>query len=97
MGKDEEAIKALEHIAKVNGKPKPDKLQLLSGIQASHKHKPEDEKFKSNFLKKLESILQNVKSLIDTREGLKRTIIVWILFIVVGLNQNNNMNFTLYK
>lgn len=77
----------MEKIAKRNRKPKPDKTKLLTILQSCHKHhvnNAEDEEGKSKFVAKLRSILSNVKALLDTKEGCRRTLTTWILFIVVA-------------
>jgi hypothetical protein len=82
MGRDEEAVKALQNIAKVNGKVIQDKSQLLIAIQSCHKHHADNNtQDETNFKRNLRNILYNFKSLVDTREGLKRTLTVWTLFI----------------
>ncbi|OXA43588.1 solute carrier family 22 member 6-B [Folsomia candida] len=86
-GRDEQAVKALEKIARLNGKPKPNKDQLLVLIQSCHKHHgggDSEGEGRSQFGRKLQSIAYNIKSLLDTREGCKRTLTVWMLFIVVA-------------
>lgn len=86
MGRDKQAVKALEKIARINGKIKPDAEQLLHVIQSCHKHHTEESSEDGGCLNfgKLKSIASNIKSLLDSREGCKRTLTVWLLFLIVA-------------
>jgi OCT family organic cation transporter-like MFS transporter 4/5 len=98
-GREEEAVEVLTKIAKINGKTKPHRLELMVILEACKddegrpKRGNESGEIKAvevlsactNALKTVKSICTNYVNLVRTPELRKRSFILWTIFSSVSL------------
>jgi len=90
-GQDERALEAIQKIAKTNGKEVPKRSDVISILESCHKHDTQEEEQDGNVKsssarvrQKAGEILMSFKCLLSTREGCKRTLTIWALFVIVA-------------
>jgi len=91
-GHVEQAIQALEKIARVNRFPKPDRAKLMEIVEecsnekeiANYLNLVQNNASSSHTHSVFNSLLQNFKALMSTKKNCKKTIALWVLFLAVS-------------
>ncbi|KAJ5528516.1 hypothetical protein N7527_001909 [Penicillium freii] len=92
QGRDQDAVNAINHVAKQNGKPEPLTLQMLQAIDSRFGNMPNEEGESKRMTTKeivKESVQafkgEHYRALFATRKLGRQTLIIWAIWLTVGI------------